>query len=452
MTPASCSLKRQLRAKARFRSKWGLMTEHTPAGSRLDSWKAIAEYLQRDLATVRRWEKSLGLPVRRVAGNGRSVFAYTSEIDTWLQTANRPQPVAAVSEPRAAGPRAKRASPWLWVIPAAIAAILAAVVARPRPLAAENLRVALTDSGLIARDSGGAERWRHQFPATHQTLLPLEPVQVVGGTNPGVYLATMARSRQAEEQVEGGALVRLDLEGRVQRTFSFQDEVTFDGTRYGPPWAISGFAVNDAEDAAGRVAVTAHHHVWDPGIVTILDGQWRRRSTFVHAGWLEQVRWISPGRLLVAGFSNAHNGGMVALLDAATADGQGPEPAGSPHFCEDCGDARPLAMLVFPRTELNVVSASRFNRARVQTHEGGQLSAHAVEVPSPTGDAAALYEFTPTLELVSARFNERYWDMHRTLEGEGKLQHSREECLDREGPREIQMWEPTRGWRTVKSR
>jgi len=34
-------------------------------GARLDSWKEIAAYLRRDVATVRRWEKREGLPVHR---------------------------------------------------------------------------------------------------------------------------------------------------------------------------------------------------------------------------------------------------------------------------------------------------------------------------------------------------------------------------------------------------
>jgi hypothetical protein len=58
-----------------------------PSEQRLDSWKAIASYLDRDLATARRWEKGLGLPVHRVGGAGRSVFAYTTEIDAWLRSA-----------------------------------------------------------------------------------------------------------------------------------------------------------------------------------------------------------------------------------------------------------------------------------------------------------------------------------------------------------------------------
>src|SRR4051812_17021635 len=65
---------------------------------RLDSWKAIAEYLGRDAATARRWEKSLGLPVHRVAGGaGRSVFAYTGDIDHWLAASSQ-APAASQAE------------------------------------------------------------------------------------------------------------------------------------------------------------------------------------------------------------------------------------------------------------------------------------------------------------------------------------------------------------------
>ena len=57
-----------------------------PADDRLDSWKEIAIYLNRDVRTVRRWEKDQGLPVRRHQHQkGASVFAYKSEIDTWRQ-------------------------------------------------------------------------------------------------------------------------------------------------------------------------------------------------------------------------------------------------------------------------------------------------------------------------------------------------------------------------------
>src|SRR5688500_11235840 len=62
----------------------------TPNG-RLDSWKEIAAYLKRDVATVRRWEKREGLPVHRHQHDKiGSVYAFTSELDTWL-VGRRPQ-------------------------------------------------------------------------------------------------------------------------------------------------------------------------------------------------------------------------------------------------------------------------------------------------------------------------------------------------------------------------
>jgi len=52
------------------------------ASERLDSWKEIAAYVKREIRTVQRWEKSLGLPVRRLADQ-QGVFAYKSELDIW---------------------------------------------------------------------------------------------------------------------------------------------------------------------------------------------------------------------------------------------------------------------------------------------------------------------------------------------------------------------------------
>ncbi len=51
---------------------------------RLDSWKAIAEFLGRSLRTVQRWHDLNGLPVHHFGGNKGSVFAYEEEIDAWL--------------------------------------------------------------------------------------------------------------------------------------------------------------------------------------------------------------------------------------------------------------------------------------------------------------------------------------------------------------------------------
>src|SRR6476660_5668148 len=65
--------------------------------TRLESWKEIGAYLQRDSTTARRWEKEEGLPVHRHSHKSRaSVYAYPSEIDAWRagrKVAAEPSPV-----------------------------------------------------------------------------------------------------------------------------------------------------------------------------------------------------------------------------------------------------------------------------------------------------------------------------------------------------------------------
>jgi phage terminase Nu1 subunit (DNA packaging protein) len=56
----------------------------------LNSWKEIAGYLGRGLRTAQRWERELGLPVRRPRGRSRTaVFALRKELDIWLHDCPR---------------------------------------------------------------------------------------------------------------------------------------------------------------------------------------------------------------------------------------------------------------------------------------------------------------------------------------------------------------------------
>ncbi|EJL31580.1 tetratricopeptide repeat protein [Novosphingobium sp. AP12] len=61
---------------------------------RLDGWKAIASYLNRDRTTVIRWARERELPVHRLpGGKTATVFALRHELDRW---AGVPQPAADV--------------------------------------------------------------------------------------------------------------------------------------------------------------------------------------------------------------------------------------------------------------------------------------------------------------------------------------------------------------------
>jgi hypothetical protein len=54
----------------------------------LSSWKDIARYLGKGVRTVQRWERHLGLPVRRPIGASQksAVLLYRGDVDAWLAT------------------------------------------------------------------------------------------------------------------------------------------------------------------------------------------------------------------------------------------------------------------------------------------------------------------------------------------------------------------------------
>lgn len=72
--------------------------EDSPAGTppsvrspadRLDSWKEIAAYFNRDVTTVQRWEKREGMPVHRHLHHRiGSVYAFRADLEAWARSRN----------------------------------------------------------------------------------------------------------------------------------------------------------------------------------------------------------------------------------------------------------------------------------------------------------------------------------------------------------------------------
>jgi len=75
------------------------------SSDRLNSWKAIANYLKKSERTARRWESEEGMPVHRhMHQSMASVYAYRSEMDEWLargEAAGSPGDSQPLAPPRA---------------------------------------------------------------------------------------------------------------------------------------------------------------------------------------------------------------------------------------------------------------------------------------------------------------------------------------------------------------
>jgi hypothetical protein len=139
-----------------------------PEDARLRGWKEIARWFGVDERTVKRWEVSRGLPIRRVPGEARApVFAYEAELSAWL--ASRPaadeeataEPGAEI-EQDAAAPALARASVawwqgWRGIAVAAVFALLTAVVLAWQSLVGPGQALAERhEEGRAVAERGGA--------------------------------------------------------------------------------------------------------------------------------------------------------------------------------------------------------------------------------------------------------------------------------------------------------
>ncbi len=134
----------------------------TPKGApvRLNSWKQIAAYLDRDPRTVQLWEKEEGLPVHRLNHHARpSVYAYADEIDAWLEARSQAEAAGdANARPRAAQ-SAKSPAKHVYEFAALLFAVLLPAVAwiarrrqAPIPASASTLAVLPFENQTTAGD------------------------------------------------------------------------------------------------------------------------------------------------------------------------------------------------------------------------------------------------------------------------------------------------------------
>ena len=416
---------------------------------RLDSWKAIAQYLGRDVRTVMRWERQSGMPVHRVpaSGRGNSVFGYTDEIDQWLSADGE-------TARREAGRRSRTAT--LVVLAAAVGLALAAVwmlgsVSGTRDRLPPVVEISPVDDVIVARDADHQVVWSYRHPngyvfTKNSHLMRLIDLQ---GDADKELLVAINVADPAHSSFLQGELYCFSLAGDVLWKRVIDDAFEFGAGSFGGPWVSRSVEVVRIGGTLS-VAWSVNHFTWWPSVLELFDGHGDKRGAFVNAGWILGSRVLSrpDGDLVLAGgISNAKAGAMLAVLDGLAISGGSPEDAGSPYECRDCPAGRPLRYFVFPRTEVNRASGLPYNQVgRIEV--GAEQVRVGVLEEGLNSDVQWIYDFTPDFELIGVTPGDTYWPRHRLLRLEGRIDHLEDDCPERVAP-PILSWTPDGGWETV---
>jgi len=272
-----------------------------PEGEKpLQSWKEIAAYLERDSRTARRWEKTLGLPVRRHGDSSRaSVYAYPSEIDAWR--AERP----IKAETDAPAPVWRRLSP---ALATAAMALLAALVVLQGPILSPSdpLAEAADRTGMAVR------------------LVLDDPESDVSGT-----VSADGRYLSCNEWKTGNASICDLSTGEKKVVTQYGDWSEEDA------WKKSGFTdLNIISPDGKQIAFTYYTSSQEPNPTVELrvinsDGSGERTlySKCCHknggfGGWIIPDAWSSDGKHILANvFLPDASRGHAALVLVAVDDG-----------------------------------------------------------------------------------------------------------------------------------
>jgi hypothetical protein len=427
----------------------------------LDGWKEVAAHLRRDERTVQRWERERGLPIRRSPGKRGVVFAYAAEIDRWLtgnpnlseDSSSIAQP--ATSQQEVSGSKLSFNTKVVAGVCTAVAlAIFALFWVRTAFTSGVFSSVEYKDGQVIALDQTGHPLWtrhvgndapnpRESRPATIRFVGDLNGDGRTEALVSGPFIGDPG-GLPFEDEVHC-----FDAAGKPLWSYRLPETFRYGSGQYGPPWRISSW-INYRAGGKSRIVLALKHKTWWPSPLVILNANGGEMGRFVHSGYIEALSIAGTAEApvwMAGGVDNSHDrSAMLAILDANHPSGSSPTEK-TEFECQTCPDGRPLHYFVFPRSELNLVTGT--SRSWVRFIHATETGYEIQTQETSSGGSAEVFEFTKDFQLLRASYSDVYWEMHRQLEREGKIHHTREQCPEWNGPATLLSWDQQHGWTTI---
>jgi hypothetical protein len=406
---------------------------------RLDGWKEIAAYLGRGVRTAQRWERDLGLPVRRLdTGGAEVVYAFRTELDAWLLSQSRggtSEPPEATADSDGAAARTGR---WPWLLAAALvlaaagigawALLPSATPAQPANAEArEPAALEVVGNRLNVRNLDRELLWSRPFdgplddfdPSTAGGQANLRRMAAIGDFR-GTGRNDVILARNAERDPR---LYWFDHAGNLVRTHRIDARIAF-GLQRCSSIRFSRLFTNVDPSDTRAIWIAGHELAGNfPAVLQALDTSGQVRSEYWSAGFIGAMavvhvngrRWV-----LVGGVANETGGAALAVFDGSA---QGSSPAADPAFrCAGCPAGRPQHYFVFPRSRLQAALAHRAQVVQLIPTSDGLVRVRVCVASvdgGPFGTGSAYYTFDAGFRLVKAELNDDVGPVQRAYESRG---------------------------------
>ena len=433
--------------------------EPQPTGD-LQGWKDIAAYMGRSVRAVQRWERELGLPVRRLkTAAGQVVFARRGELDAW-RTANEIAPANGLSD-RAVAVRAweRWRKRWGWVallMGVSAAAAGSFMVRRDTAAPSASLRYVSDGPTLKALDANGKSVWERSFD--HGYLAPPENEAwrhwfvrtVVADFNGTGHAEVLAFTSTVSEHERGTDRVYAfdALKGTPLWTYDPAIVFRFSGRVFSPPQVVKNAVVAN-DRGHDRVWIAVTDNKWWPGAIVELRGDGSAQVIFMQPGQsdvLAPFRTRNGIRLLVGGVNNAFASASLALVDPDH-PAHAPDAPTRGFECSSCPAGLPLRYILFPPTELVGAEQLSYNSVYSLEFRNASTLVSTLEFhPSGTME----YTFNDDLTSATSAASDGFWAGHRRFELSGAISHAADHCPEKDAL-SVRIWDSQRGWNTIRT-
>jgi hypothetical protein len=403
-------------------------------GSRrlLSSWKEVAAHLGCDKRTCYRWEKSLGLPVRRVEGASRSrVFAYADEIDRWRKErlgggpglGDRPAPKGVM-----------KALPFLGL---ASVGLVAAVLFLPKLL--ESRRPSdfrIRGSVLSLLDDKGRKLWKYdtglenladeavyraqsQFrkldPKTSVGLLPYVVIKDIDADGRTEVLFSL----QTQDEFNEGEILCFGSRGDVRWKIKTGREMRFGKEVFSADYRIQGFAVADLNgDGRSEIVVVSVHRPNFPCQLLVLNHEGKTVGEYWNSGHFNDIMvhdLDEDGKpeILAGGANNEYHSGCLAVFRPDRIRGASPQSI-EEYSCPGLDPGTQEFYILLPRTDVDALVTHQDAVVAIGILKDSRISAFMF-------NTSLYYEFGFDFRTMEVRSSHGFEQVHARVAVEGKV-------------------------------
>jgi hypothetical protein len=238
-----------------------------------------------------------------------------------------------------------------------------------------------------------------------------------------------------------------DARGRLRLRREGGRPVDCGGTRY-ETFVAARLLPFPSATGRPRVFLLSNHRSWFPGVFEELDDQGRTLGEFWTAGQVvdaASIRWRGRPTIALFGYHNDTRNGALALLDPERPQGRTPVEQDA-YRCRNCGDADPLELLLFPRSDALAEhkETGAVGVSTVHEEEGGGIAVvttHGLFDSRTSGQISAdvHYSLDSALRVKSLTAAASFRELHQRLFEAGRLGH-------RFGPQDERALKRVRRW------